>query len=671
MTDNGERARIIEEFLADPVLCHSVLFEHRHPQKTPEFHKEMIRGWWSDTLRYGDEAFRGAAKSTIAEDAICAMACVRFFKYCLIIGNTERSAVDRLSAIKHEIEFNEKLIQIFGTLKGPTWNEAEVLLSNGVLITAKGAGQTIRGTKHWEQRPDILFVDDLEDEENVSSPDARAKLKRWFWRSLIPACEPNAKIRIVGTPLDPDSLLESVRRDSGWEFHVYPIVVPAVTDPKLWEYSNWEDRFPLSKIRQIRDESERVGDLQGFVQEYLCQSEEPRLKAFQRSRIVRVDHFPDWAPTLVAVDPARTAVVGKSARTGYVAVSSVGSKLYVRSAYGEYHQPAEIVLETFKLDRMFNPIRVGIEKDGLEEFLMQPLRQEALKSGQPIPLVPLNAPRDRNKISFISGLQPFVESGEIVMCGEFKQLFDEMEGFPRGLKDILNALAYIPQMRGGRPVYEDFGLIHVAPSLVVDYRRPVYLTLSCRPGYTAGALVQYLNGAIRIYADWLREGDVTAALEQMIPEARVIAGREVEIVTPGSQLDRFNNTGLPSAISRLRLRPTRIPWKDTLGSLRPFLQRQSLHQPAFMASRAARWTINGLALGYSYGLDGGASLNRMPENDYYAALFEGIEGLAKWLTIRPDVEDNDEIRYAYTREGHRYQTSRPGLTNARSSDFKR
>jgi hypothetical protein len=665
-----DRLRLIESFLDDPCMAHDLLFEARHPQKTPPFHYESIKAWWSTVPRIGEMAFRGAAKSTRAEEALAAMAGVRFFKYALIVGNSETRAVERLSAIKHEMLTNERYITAFGDLQGPTWNDAEILLANGVMIKAFGARQSMRGAKHWDQRPDMLFVDDVEDEDNVSSKEQRDKLFRWFWRSLIPACEPDARIRIAGTPLHPESLLERLRKESGWPFPVYPIVMPAVTEPQYWVQSNWPGRYPLEKIREIRDSFAKVGDLEGFVQEYLCQSEEPALKVFQTRHIVRAPTIPAWAPSMVVVDPSRTTRVGKSARTGYVVFSWLGSKCYVRAAYGAYHQPDQIIDETFKLDRTFSPVKVGVEKDGLEEFLMQPYRQAILKTGQPVPLTPLNAPRDRNKTRFISGLQVFFEAGDILMCDDFPDLFQEMDGFPRGMVDVLNALAYAPQLRGGRPVYDDFGLIHVMPELAPDPKRPAYLAISARASHSAACLVQFNNGALRVYADWLREGDPTSALEQIIPEAKLAAGRAVVLVAPLAQFDPYNNVGLAGACRRLGQNPTRLPGGST-GALKPFLQKQVMHQPAFLVSQSARWTLNALALGYSYGLDKSGMLKAEPDADYYRTLMEGLEGLAKWLTLQSPSGDSEDAHYAFTETGYRYMTSRPGMPDGRRAQLKR
>ena len=92
--------------------------------------------------------------------------------YHLIGSNSDR-ANDRLRAIKHELETNELLVELYGDLRGPVWNEGRTVLANGVCIQAFGRGQALRGVKYHDARPDLCFVDDVEEEEHVRSPEAR------------------------------------------------------------------------------------------------------------------------------------------------------------------------------------------------------------------------------------------------------------------------------------------------------------------------------------------------------------------------------------------------------------------------------------------------------------------------------------------------------------------
>lgn len=655
---------ILEKLRSNPILAHEVVFKHRHPQATPDFHRQIIQDFWSDEEYVGEMAFRGAAKSTLAEEALTLMALFGVYQYALIAGNTFARACERLASIKHEIATNEVILNIFGDQIGETWTEDAIVLKNGVKIQALGARQSFRGAKHRDRRPGMLFFDDLEDEENVDTEAQRDKLARWVSRSLIPACEPGARKRIAGTPLHPKAWLERMRKEANWLFRVHPIVVPAVSDPAQWERSQWPERFPLERIRQIRDEAERIGELQGFVQEYLCQSEEPALKPFQERHIIRAPHIPEWAPSILICDPARTANERKSARTGYVVASWVGAKAYVRYAQGNYHLPSDTVAELFRLNEVFNPVFVGIEKDGLEQYLMQPLRVEMTKRANVLPVVPLMAPRDKIKDTFIKGLQPFFEAGDILMCDDFVELKQEILGFPTGLKDILNALAYIVKMRGGRPVYEDFGFAHVAPDLQPYKHSTLWLMVNTEPtggSHVAAALVQYINGGLRVFADWVREGTADDALGDILSEAvQVAGGLAFKTCAPADQFDQFNNFGLGRALRRLKVADAvHTPHPDRcLGSLKTALRSQALMQPAFLCARRARWTINALSLGYAYSLDKSGVLNPHPDPGYYATLMRGLESFTRWVSGGNAAAATAPLNYATTPDGRRYLSSR-------------
>lgn len=669
-TDDDRRLELIlQKLRADPVLAHSVVFARRHPQATPAFHRQIITDFWSPAEYVGEMAFRGAAKSTLAEEAVTLMVLFGMEKYVLIVGSSYERACERLTAIKHEIATNEIILDIWGDQVGEKWGESEIILKNGCKVHALGMGQDFRGTKHWDTRPTLLVIDDLESRETVDTERQREKVIGFVSRELIPACEPTARKRISGTPLHPKAWLEQMRRNAHWTFRVHPVVVPAVTNPAEWERSQWPERFPLSRVKQIRDEAERIGELQGFVQEYLCQSEEPALKPFQQRHIVRAPSIPEWAPSIVICDPARTVNTAKAARTGYVVVSWVGAKCYVRYASGAFHMPSEIIGELFRLDDIFRPIHIAVEKDGLEQFLLQPLRASMMERANVLPLLPINAPRDRDKKTFIKGLQPFFEAGDILMCDDFPDLTQEILGFPTGLVDVINALAYAPRLRGGKPVYEDFGIQHVAgEELHPQKQGTTWLIVNAAPtggSHVAAALVQYVNGALRVFADWVREGTPDDALGTILSEAIQIAG-VFRVAAPSDQFDQFNNFGLGRTLQRLRTgNVEHTPHPDRcLGALQPLLRSQMRGYRVFLASRRARWTIGALSLGYAYGLDKSAMLNPHPEPGYYATLMRGLESFVRWVSVGTGTAD-EPLNYQYTPDGRRYLSTRAGTHGER------
>ena len=83
-----------------------------------------------------------------------------------IVAQAEQFIAD----IRNEIEDNEDLVRDFGNLMGSrVWNSGRIVTANGIHIVGKGANQKLRGIKYNNTRPDIVIIDDLENDENVAT----------------------------------------------------------------------------------------------------------------------------------------------------------------------------------------------------------------------------------------------------------------------------------------------------------------------------------------------------------------------------------------------------------------------------------------------------------------------------------------------------------------------
>src|SRR5215475_6802299 len=131
-----DKERMIVEIGANPAFAHELLFKHRHADATPPFHYEIIADLHGNDERCLFLAFRGAAKSTRAEEYITIGACLRRFRNFIIVGESATRACERLAAIKHELDFNEHINFLFGNLHGEVWNEDKIILTNGVVVQA-------------------------------------------------------------------------------------------------------------------------------------------------------------------------------------------------------------------------------------------------------------------------------------------------------------------------------------------------------------------------------------------------------------------------------------------------------------------------------------------------------------------------------------------------------
>jgi hypothetical protein len=61
------------------------------------------------------------------------------------------------------------------------WSQDKIVTSNKVQVFGRGAGQKLRGAKAFGSvRPDLIIVDDLENDEQILTEQQRKKLFDWF-----------------------------------------------------------------------------------------------------------------------------------------------------------------------------------------------------------------------------------------------------------------------------------------------------------------------------------------------------------------------------------------------------------------------------------------------------------------------------------------------------------
>lgn len=649
MTD---RETLLKQLGTDRIMAHQVLFRHRHPDVTPAFHDEIINLWHANDPAALVMVFREGGKSTIAEEAFVIGAGFRLFHNALIIGSTEKRSVERLRAIKHELEHNEMVQALFGELVGPVWNEAEVILANGVRIIAVGRGQSLRGTKHLHYRPDFCFCDDIEEEENVRTPEARAETLSWFMSTVVPALDVAARIRVNATPLDREALPYKIQHELGWPTRVYPI---EYVDADGVRQATWPSRYSLEWIDERKKQFANTGRMTEYMREYMCIAEDPERKIFKSEYLKVENHVLTWQPVYAFFDPART-VKSTSSTTGWAVWSYAGRKVYVWDGGGDYWRPDEIVAKVFDVEGQYRPVAIGVERDGLEEFLLQPLRHEAMRRGLYLPLVPMKAPR--GKLDFISGLQPHFKGGDIIFAKDLPELRAQFLSFPSGQIDGPNALAYA-QLMHPEAVYDNFGFDHVVDEFRVRDRDPVWLAVNARHGFVTGVLVQLVKDNVHVVADFLEEGDV-GAIAAIVARAAALAGKGFTLVCPPEHFGAYNHLGLRGAVGRIPAELSRGAAPE-LGrvEIRSLLERRRGGMPGLQVSLVARHVVNALAAGFAYEIGRDGALKSEPKDGLYRCLLEGLESFTGMLRFA-SFADRGQPNVVVTASGQRYISALPG-----------
>ena len=661
----SENLALIKAMSEDRALASAMLFEHRHTHAVAPYHVEILDNWCLADEFVLMEAFREGAKSTLSEESYLLEILFRNFNYGLIVGETYEKACARLEGIKHELRTNATIGKLFGKIEGRPWNENEIVTSTGIRLEAIGWDQEIRSYLWRNYRPQRCLLDDIENRKLVR--DKATVDENWgrLFKELMPAMDVHCKVRAIGTPLSADCMITRMRDSRFWRAFQYPICDGDPNDAKT--LPNWPSRYPMEWIRQRMQMYEESGQLKEFYQEYMLVAHTSNVRPFSGAKLAEgtENRFRGLAQ-FVQYDPARTANIDQSARTGKVRVSFAGSKIVVHESAGHFWMPDDLQNDIIESTRLNRPLWVGVEKNSLEEWLMQPLRAKMLSTGVFVPLVPMNAPQDRDKNTFIMSLHPFLSAGDVVLIGgesAHKDLVAEIQNFPTGKKDVINALALVMRLRPGLPCYGEFGPDNILDNFTPNPTLGWHLVANATATENCFVLLQIDGLHLHVFRDWVINGTPDDAIKRVSADIRLFhpAAKDIEIWAPADLHDNWARTQLVPAIRRFKAVAVRGEYiARSRGSLTDAIRTVRADHRLFTVSPHAWQTMNALSGGYCLQLKANGQPSDTPIQNHYRTLCEAIESLAAFaMQGLSSVSQIAGARMVTNADGTRYISSLP------------
>lgn len=183
---------------------------------------------------------RGEAKSTKISMSFVLWCIVTERKwYPVIIMDAWEQAVEMLEAIKAELEANPRIASDFPEVagQGKVWRAGVIVTRNGRKVEAFGSAKKIRGRRHGAHRPDLAIMDDIENDENVRTPEQRDKLQKFITSSVLNLGPPDDSMDaiLVGTVLHYDSVLARFLKNPLWNRKVFKAILQWPDNMVLWE----------------------------------------------------------------------------------------------------------------------------------------------------------------------------------------------------------------------------------------------------------------------------------------------------------------------------------------------------------------------------------------------------------------------------------------------------
>lgn len=177
------------------------------------FHHEIFKYAQDEAIkRFLLISFRGSAKSTICSTAYPLWAITGKLKkkHVVIASHTQQRAYDHSANIAREVEQNELLRKYLGPFEEQQgrWSiPVRVIPRYDARISFVSVEEGIRGLREGPSRPDLIIVDDIEDQNSTKTHEGREKTFQWLTGELIPAGDVHTKVVFIGNFLHEDSAL--------------------------------------------------------------------------------------------------------------------------------------------------------------------------------------------------------------------------------------------------------------------------------------------------------------------------------------------------------------------------------------------------------------------------------------------------------------------------------
>lgn len=256
-----ERAYTDYEFFVKTYFPHYVTADAHGVVHDSAFHRYIYRQFQAVILKKGGSqdavaAPRGEAKSTLTTQLGSVWVTVRdalakahgeklAIKFVPIIMDTADQAKMMLAAIKAELEFNPRLKNDFPEVcgAGRTWNVTEIITRNRIKFKAYGSGQKVRGHRHGAHRAGLIFLDDIENDENVKSKEQRDDTYKWVTKAVLPMGPPDGSVKVfsVNTLLHYDSVSNRLQNNPAWRAVKFSAIMHWPDRMDLWD--EWERLF--------------------------------------------------------------------------------------------------------------------------------------------------------------------------------------------------------------------------------------------------------------------------------------------------------------------------------------------------------------------------------------------------------------------------------------------
>lgn len=328
----------------------------------------------------------------------------RLINFMVVVGKSEDAANRLLGDIQAELEYNQRIIVDFGVQKAlGVWTEGEFKTASGVKFLAVGRGQSPRGLRDRESRPDYIVIDDLDDDELCRNEKRVRELTDWVKEALFGALDVGrGRFIMVGNLISKNSVLANIAKTPG----VFVSEIKAVDG----------NGSPTWKEKWTKEEADEYRLFVGFRAWEKEMMHNPIVDGtIFRAEWIRYKRLPDlrkYDALVCYTDPSFKSTTSNDYKACRL-WGKIGTELHLIDCFVRQATVSEMVrwlYELYERTRDKVAIQFYMEANFMQDVILDEFATEGDARGYQLPIMP-DKRKKPDKIQRIEAVSPLWERG--------------------------------------------------------------------------------------------------------------------------------------------------------------------------------------------------------------------------------------------------------------------
>lgn len=350
----------------------------------------------------------------------------RLINFMVVVGKSEDSAQRLLSDIQAELEYNKRIIADFGEQKNlGHWQDGEFTSQSGVKFLACGRGQSPRGLREREARPDYIVIDDLDDDELCRNEKRVNELTDWVKEALFGALDVGrGRFIMVGNLISKTSVLANIAKTKG----VHVSEIKAVD----------KDGEPVWKEKWNKEEAQEYADFVGYRawQKEMMHNPIRDGSIFKHEwiRYKKVLPLHKYEMLVCYTDPSFKSTTNNDYKASRL-WGKIGNELHLIDCYVRQDTVSGMVRWLYNLYESLPEnvaVKFFMEANFMQDIILDEFTTEGNIRGYQLPILP-DKRKKPEKIQRIEAISPLWERGFIFYNEALKDSPDMVAGIEQTL----------------------------------------------------------------------------------------------------------------------------------------------------------------------------------------------------------------------------------------------